>query len=200
MLKIVKLFPQCNDQIKKSKTGRFIPHISIGNFKNEQEVKAYIEKIKKIWKPIDFIVKELYILVRQSIDPFEVKSIVPLGIKTPPYFGHGSVGTEGEDIIGRTLVIASLLPNTNNKMLEDIFINYGCKPKNVEMTLNPDGKFRTCGIIEFETRKEANEALNNFKCDSHPNSFVKPLYLMVFPGTFRDCCSLTAVKDQGLPF
>jgi hypothetical protein len=76
MDKLIKLFPQCNHSIRN---GRFTPHISVGRFDSESQMKTVLQDLQKNWKPIKFMAKELYIIERIGIDPFEVKHIVPFG-------------------------------------------------------------------------------------------------------------------------
>jgi len=77
-------YPQCTGHSE----GGFVPHIGVGYFKKLAEAQGLQAKYQKDWKPIDFLVKEIYILSRKSQeDPFEVRAIVPIGRDTTkPYF------------------------------------------------------------------------------------------------------------------
>ena len=116
--RMLKLFPQCNDTIKRS--GKFVPHISIGRFKNERDCMNYKHQLEKKWQPLEFTLKEIYLLYRNGIDPFEVQHVVSLGSDvTPSYFGPSSRKND-ENKTERTVVICSLPKGLKDSELMDL--------------------------------------------------------------------------------
>jgi len=203
---ILKVFPQCNDQIARSKTGRYVAHMTIASLTSEEAACAEIERIKESWIPLSFELKELYLLFRIGGDPFEVKEIVHLGNDyTVPHFGLGSPGSLGsltEDLaIGRTVVVCGIPRGLNDSRLLSAF-----KKKNfptitrAEILLNPDGTARNLGVVEFATKEDTQAALYmpmpSDMFGTGYQTYLKHLPLMVFPGTVGDCCSLNAVRKQ----
>jgi len=87
---MAKVFPQCNDLVVRSPSGRYTPHITLGKFNSEEELEEALKTINKTWKDSTFPVKELYMLSRIGADPCEVIKVVPLG-KEPktPLMGPG---------------------------------------------------------------------------------------------------------------
>ncbi|KST65189.1 poly(A) polymerase [Mastigocoleus testarum] len=71
------LFPQCDEQSKKSKTG-FTPHLSVGQFSNSAEAFAKLPE----WESISFTVSSIALISRRNDEPFEVRQIIPLGTKS----------------------------------------------------------------------------------------------------------------------
>jgi len=91
-------------------------------------------------------------------------------------------------------VVGQLPNNLLDNDLVNIFVEGGFPGVKGEVCLNPDGRSRTCGIVEFSTRNEANDCLAQFNSKRYPAIYVKPLFKMVYPGVIGDCCSLKAVK------
>ena len=57
----------------------------MGFFKNKREAARLQKKYQEGWQPIDFIVKEFYIMSRESQDtPFEVRRVIQLGAAEVP--------------------------------------------------------------------------------------------------------------------
>eukprot|EP00005_Dracoamoeba_jomungandri_P003874 CAMPEP_0174258870 /NCGR_PEP_ID=MMETSP0439-20130205/7788_1 /TAXON_ID=0 /ORGANISM="Stereomyxa ramosa, Strain Chinc5" /LENGTH=306 /DNA_ID=CAMNT_0015342541 /DNA_START=39 /DNA_END=959 /DNA_ORIENTATION=+ len=77
--KLESAYPHCNEQSTKSDAG-FIPHVSVGQFKNEAQMKKCIKEWESNWEPIRFLVKEMYIISRTRDDPFEVRKVIPFGL------------------------------------------------------------------------------------------------------------------------
>jgi len=80
-------YPQCVEANTKNEDG-FAPHIGVGYFKNLRVAQELQSKYQTDWKPIEFLVKEIYILSRTGQDdPFEVRAVVPIrSDSTKPYF------------------------------------------------------------------------------------------------------------------
>ena len=76
---LAKEFPEC---VK----GKFKEHIGVGFFKNLNQAKMLGGKYQEEWKPIEFMVKEVYINYRTSdISPFLPRRVIPIGYPSPPY-------------------------------------------------------------------------------------------------------------------
>ena len=69
-----QLFPQCDEQSKKSGAG-FTPHLSVGQFPTAQEAKAQLPS----WHPVSFLVDSVALISRRGDEPFEVRYRVHLG-------------------------------------------------------------------------------------------------------------------------
>ncbi len=69
-----KLFPQCDEQSKKSAAG-FTPHLSVGQFRTPEEARSQLPS----WHPISFPVDSVALISRRGDEPFEVRYRVALG-------------------------------------------------------------------------------------------------------------------------
>jgi hypothetical protein len=134
-----------------------------------------------------------------------VKEVIPLKGKTgAPSFGIGSPGSDqgDESQTGRSIVVCGFPQNFTNSELTEIFTSEGYALKLCEVLLlrlhpshdkickNPDGKPRTCGIIELHSREETDILLKSFKCSKYPNLYLNPLWYMAFPDVVGGSCSL----------
>jgi len=177
---VLKRFPQCTHNIRN---GLFTPHISIGKFNSVEEADQIIQDLKKIWKPVTFLLKEMQIIERISIDPFEIKFTVPLGIPTAPYFGFGSIKGDGS-VLERSVVMAGL-PRylTNEDFYNNVVKKSGLEPSKYELMLNPDLKTRGLAVLEFDTVSAAAEAIKTYSFQPFPNNnvYLRPLYCMMYP-------------------
>ncbi|AFY57962.1 poly(A) polymerase [Rivularia sp. PCC 7116] len=68
------LFPQCNEQSRKSDAG-FTPHLSVGQFSTPEEAFAKLPQ----WHPRSFTVKSIALISRRGNEAFEVRRIIDLG-------------------------------------------------------------------------------------------------------------------------
>eukprot|EP00027_Filamoeba_sp_ATCC50430_P005154 CAMPEP_0168551570 /NCGR_PEP_ID=MMETSP0413-20121227/6243_1 /TAXON_ID=136452 /ORGANISM="Filamoeba nolandi, Strain NC-AS-23-1" /LENGTH=388 /DNA_ID=CAMNT_0008582105 /DNA_START=50 /DNA_END=1212 /DNA_ORIENTATION=+ len=186
MQEVLKVFPQCNDSVKRGKGTGYVPHLSIAKFPSEESLKQHLNQIKQNWQPISFLCTELYILNRVQGDPFEVKHIVKLGGDTSPsHFGPSS----GEDNsqLRRTLLIAGFPRNKllRDHNLTDFMEKAGFKPSKCELLYNPGGQPRTCGIVEFSTEEEMLQCVSTYNYQPfqafNATVYVKPLPSMMFP-------------------
>lgn len=78
-----QLFPQCDEQRKKSAAG-FTPHLSVGQFPTAQEAREQLPS----WHPVSFLVESVALISRRGDEPFEVRYRVQLG--------QGSKGDTGD--------------------------------------------------------------------------------------------------------
>jgi len=199
--KIAEVFPQCNDQVLKSKSGVYVPHMTIGSFKSKGELERVLAGIKAEWVPITFTVQEIYLLNRVGTDPFEATSIVPLQGSFVPHFGPGCLDELQDFKANRTIVVMGIPTTFTGKTLESEFEKQGFNVVGAEMILNPDGSVRPIGVVEFPTRAEAQKAIqivqditlrtsDGASSSSLPNTaYAKPLTHMVFPDVVNGSCS-----------
>jgi len=189
---ILDIFPQCNDQLKKSKSNKFVPHMTIGVFKSMKTVENMKKYLESIWVPIRFNIKELYLLNRFGGDIFVVKHVVPLGLKkTVPYFGRRSIQSNpnNESKSARTIVACGLPDVESDEKLMEIFQNEGYSPCAAELLLNPGKEPRNCGLLEFATKAEADNIIRNFYSSNYPTIYLNPLYMMVFGDEIGGTCN-----------
>jgi len=76
---IQRVFPFCDDQTKKSDDGLFHAHLTVGQFKGQREVLKFKSDFEKNWKPIQWQVKEVYIISRSGEDPFTIRHTISFG-------------------------------------------------------------------------------------------------------------------------
>ncbi|MCL1468089.1 poly(A) polymerase [Argonema galeatum] len=69
-----QLFPQCDEQSKKSPNG-FTPHLSVGQFPSSEEAFSQLPS----WHPVSFPVESVALISRCGDEPFEVRYLVHLG-------------------------------------------------------------------------------------------------------------------------
>ena len=69
-----QLFPQCDEQSKKSENG-FTPHLSVGQFPSSEEAFSQLPS----WHPVSFPVESVALISRRGDEPFEVRYLVHLG-------------------------------------------------------------------------------------------------------------------------
>ncbi|MDY6902270.1 MAG: poly(A) polymerase [Cyanobacteriota bacterium] len=72
-----QLFPQCNEQSRKSEAG-FTPHLSVGQFSTPEVAFAKLPQ----WYPRSFTVKSIALISRRDDEPFEVRRIINFGEET----------------------------------------------------------------------------------------------------------------------
>lgn len=185
-------FPQCRDQLDKGAGGKWVPHLSLGNFKNHAELLKVKAELEANWKPLSFTLKEVYLLNRPGPDPFEVVQVAHLGRDaTAPHFGPGSVYSEEK--VGRTLVVAPLPKQATNDDIILGFQSIGIRVDEVEVILNPDRSRRPVAVIQFDTREKMLSAAEAVKYSApFPGipAFAKPLESMAFPSIIGGCTTL----------
>lgn len=89
--RLLEVYRYCSNQARKTPAG-FVPHLTVGQFKTLKETLAVKEKLQTSWEPIEFVVKEIYLISRCKDDPFEIRHVVPFawdetrGSTAPPHF------------------------------------------------------------------------------------------------------------------
>jgi poly(A) polymerase len=86
-----QLFPQCDEQSKKSAAG-FTPHLSVGQFPTAQEAREQLPS----WHPLSFLVESVALISRRGDEPFEVRYRVHLGQGSKGAGGAEGAGEAGE--------------------------------------------------------------------------------------------------------
>jgi len=66
----------CKDLSKLSDTG-YNPHLSVGQWVNEVEIKKAQQNFQNDWKEIEFEVSEVYLISRTATDPFKIHYRIP---------------------------------------------------------------------------------------------------------------------------
>ncbi len=101
-----QLFPQCDEQSKKSAAG-FTPHLSVGQFSTAQEAREQLPS----WHPLSFLAESVALISRRGDEPFEVRYRVHLG-----------QGSKGEYSIPSPVEQASRpcspLPNPSSNLMQ----------------------------------------------------------------------------------
>lgn len=72
--RLQQLFPQCDEQSRKSPAG-FTPHLSVGQFRSPEAARAQLPA----WQPVRFRLSEIALIGRGEDTPFSVKFRIPLG-------------------------------------------------------------------------------------------------------------------------
>lgn len=137
--KLIGAFPTCTDLVDISKEGKFVPHLSVGQFKGKQMVERFQSQFQSSWQPLQFTVECLYFISRTDTDPFEVRAIIPLNgaslqeIRTD--FKENPITTKY--ISGQyQIFVGGIPPSITNKDLENLFSKH-CKVIQVKLITDP---------------------------------------------------------------
>jgi len=79
---LAKEFPECNDLSNDPDRGitTFVPHLSVGRWRDRQEVQAAAEAYQTSFQPITFQVDQIALISRDDFgSPFTIRYSVPLG-------------------------------------------------------------------------------------------------------------------------
>eukprot|EP01106_Pelomyxa_sp_JSP_P007801 TRINITY_DN225_c0_g1_i3.p1 TRINITY_DN225_c0_g1~~TRINITY_DN225_c0_g1_i3.p1 ORF type:complete len:337 (+),score=118.74 TRINITY_DN225_c0_g1_i3:60-1013(+) len=80
-----KLFATVSAVFPAWQSHGFDAHIGIGFFRDKSEAEKLLARYQSQWKPIKFLVKEIYMNTRVSEEsPWEVRKVIPLGTKLAP--------------------------------------------------------------------------------------------------------------------
>lgn len=105
-----QLFPQCDEQSKKSAAG-FTPHLSVGQFPTAQEAKAQLPS----WHPVSFLVESVALISRRGDEPFEVRYLVHLGQGSKGAGGAEGAGGAGEEKTNLIQLLNDLEPELSQE-------------------------------------------------------------------------------------
>lgn len=85
------------------------------NRERKKETLAVKEKLQTSWEPIEFVVKEIYLISRCKDDPFEIRHVVPFawdetrGSTAPPHFATHPIPEKTCVIIPLTIIIVTFI-------------------------------------------------------------------------------------------
>jgi len=88
----------------------------------------------------------------------------------------------------KTLVVAGFPGGQTNRTIFKWFQKFGAI--SAEVVKNANGKARPLAVVEFKSARECEIACRSFSHPTFPSIYMKPLYLMTFPGLIHDCCSI----------
>jgi hypothetical protein len=192
--RLLKIFPQCDDLMKRG-GGTVTPHFSLAKAGSQKEADALKVELNKLWKPVTFQLREIYMLHRAGSVPFEVYAAIPLGNHNlTPHFGPNSEHDGKDTQVGKTVVMFNI-PNTvmtdlvnENIKLTDLFGDK--KIVASEIIRNPNGKVRPIITIEFASLSDATDALTTKFPASFEATIIRPLSRLVFPDVCGGSCSI----------
>ncbi len=126
------LFPQCNEQSRKSEVG-FTPHLSVGQFSSAEEAFTKLPQ----WHPISFAVKSIALISRRGDEPFEVRKMINLGGETTT-----SVSPEFINLVNQLEPLLNQTQQTQRDIVLEV-VAQACKEcLGFEVTLNLLGSHR----------------------------------------------------------
>jgi len=171
---IESLFPYCNEQSTKSEHG-FSAHLTVGSFPTSK-VNDYKQQFMKTFKPIEFIVKEIYLISRFGENPFEIRFAIPLAgkitseavkvLESKPQESFIPVPSKEDEGEAFKVFITGLnwtidVPEMEAVLTDELKLSFD----SVVIPKNPDGHNRGFGFISFPSdieRQKAIAALNNY--------------------------------------
>jgi len=76
---IWRVVPDCDD-VRRFPNG-FTPHLSVGQVEGEEQKQEVIKGLEKQWRPLEFIVKQVYLIWRREPpdDIFRIDRVIRLG-------------------------------------------------------------------------------------------------------------------------
>eukprot|EP01012_Entosiphon_sulcatum_P015070 TRINITY_DN20088_c0_g1_i1.p1 TRINITY_DN20088_c0_g1~~TRINITY_DN20088_c0_g1_i1.p1 ORF type:complete len:340 (-),score=35.18 TRINITY_DN20088_c0_g1_i1:2-994(-) len=187
-------FPQCDDTFHKRGSGnKFQPHISLGKFNSLEKCMELISNLRTVWKPVEFLVSEIYLLARTGGDPFQLVEFVRLqGGNTVPAFGPSSLI---DARTAATVVICGLDRGTAPSDWNATFCSWCVEsgspaPGATELLLESDGQPRTVALVEYNTGSEANLALSLMATKLPFAWYARPLHSMLYGDVIGGSCSI----------
>jgi 2'-5' RNA ligase len=155
--RLLKVYPNLDDVIKHQKG--FTPHMSMGSFKDIQYLQKVQQQLEQTWKPIEFIVKEIYFFTYVGFGPYQVREVVPLGpVITPPY--HLPVPLDPQQ---DKVVMVNNMPKgayIDDNRLMQVFKDFN--PVRVEIRRDR-GKTKGFGMVEFPNHEMQLQVLTKTK-------------------------------------
>lgn len=157
------VLPEYNDLVLKNESG-FPPHLTLGQF-DKEGIEETVAKIQAQWTPIDYDVKELYMVSRNGDVPFEVRLTLPFAGEQPSkeYEENPQVFRPRDRRRDNTaarykLFVSNLSWNVDSQALLDLFKDHRAKKGYVIMDKIRD-RSRGYGFVEFETEADQQAAL-----------------------------------------
>lgn len=160
---IETVLPEYNDLVLKNESG-FAPHLTLGQF-DKEGIEETVAKIQSQWTPIDWDVKELYMVSRNGDVPFEVRMTLPFSgeAASKEYEENPQVFRPRDRRRDNTssrfkLFVSNLSWNVDSQALLDLFKDHRAKKGYVIMDKIRD-RSRGYGFVEFETEADQQAAL-----------------------------------------
>jgi len=154
--------PEYNDLVLKSESG-FAPHLTLGQF-DKEGIEETVAKWQAQWQPIEWDVKELYMVSRNGDVPFEVRMALPFGDEAPSKEYQENMTTfrsrERRRDTGQSfkLFVSNLSWNVDSQALLEMFKEHRAKKAYVIMDKIRD-RSRGYGFVEFDSDSDQQAAL-----------------------------------------
>jgi hypothetical protein len=162
--RLLKAYPYCDD-VANHPNG-FNPHMSMGMFTDQRIMFQVKELVEQTWEPVEFLVKEIYMLTWIGFGPYQVREVIPLGPEvTAPCYDPVPLITE-ED----TVIMIDNMPKKvviEDQQLLDVFKDYN--PTRVDIK-RARKKCKGFGMIEFPSHEVQQQVLTRdtpFIMDGH---------------------------------
>jgi len=143
-----KTFPLFNELSTISKDG-FHPHLSVGQFPGKIEAEKKIVEFSATWKPIEFVVNEVYLLARKDDQPFRFVYKIPFGGQAEKidllYDVKPASNYEHQD-----LFVGNIPSEAGEKDILNAFQSRGVNLIRVKLPKGYAGKHRGFGFAELE--------------------------------------------------
>ncbi len=186
------LFPQCDEQSKKSSKG-FTPHLSVGQFPNLETAHSMLPQ----WRPVSFTVNSVALISRRGDKPFEIKHIVHLGGKNELQQIINQLQPElTQAILSGKLNWESLFEPVNLQQEYNTFLEI------TVTNLNPQELEKHCGILEgyiigliIKLEQLEIKVRPNTKLDK-----IKDGACLILALHLPSNCDITAVEELALEF
>lgn len=190
--------------------------------RTREEAEALLERFRAKWKPIKFLVHELYLLhrparkINQHDEISEVRNVIKLGkCSLPPEFGKDSLSSleQKGSGLGRSLLMQNLaLLDLTSTQLFIAFEAADLHPLSAHVLCQKrveEGKVRRrVGIVEFATHGQCVRVFETLQKQLHlyagiqrlfreGEEYVRPLWWMAFPdaiGTWS--CLKSVTRDS----
>jgi len=167
--KVEAVFPEYNDLVLKGESG-FAPHMTLGQF-DKEGIEQTVSKLQAEWQPVEFPVKELYLISRNGDQPFEVRLAMQLGDEAPTKeyeenpvvlrkrgINSGQPRTPGK----YKLFVSNLSWNIDSPALQNLFKDFNPKRAYV-ITDRIRDRSRGYGFVEFDSETDQQAALNGLQ-------------------------------------
>ena len=70
-------FPDCDEA--SGFEGGYSPHMTVGQARGRPELEQRLNEVQSEWKPLRFTLKEIALITRTEVTPFQVDPTIPLG-------------------------------------------------------------------------------------------------------------------------
>jgi hypothetical protein len=153
--RLLKVYTYLDDVVNHP--NGFTPHLSMGVFNDVRILQQVKQDTEKDFQPIEFFVKEIYIMTFVGFGPqYQVRQVVPLGTDvTPPYHQVVPLVKE-EDKVVRINGLPKKAVISDQTVL-NIFQAYN--PTRIDIR-RERGKTKGFGMIEFPSHVEQQAVLN----------------------------------------